>query len=54
MSRVRRLAVVDRGEPAVRVLDTASGLVDPETGERLRTISVSPVPRAAAWSAAKR
>jgi acetyl/propionyl-CoA carboxylase alpha subunit/acetyl-CoA carboxylase carboxyltransferase component len=46
---VRRLAVVDRGEPAVRVLATAGALPDPATGERLRTIAVSTVPRARAW-----
>ena len=46
---MRRLAVVDRGEPAVRVLSAAGELIDPVTGERLRTIAVSTVPRAGAW-----
>ncbi len=46
---MRRLAVVDRGEPAVRVLSAAGELTDPVTGERLRTIAVSTVPRAGAW-----
>lgn len=46
---MRRLAVVDRGEPAVRVLSAAGELTDPATGERLRTIAVSTVPRAGAW-----
>ena len=46
---VRRLAVVDRGEPAVRVLAAAGALSDPASGERLRTIAVSTVPRARAW-----
>ena len=34
------------GEPAVRVLSAAGELTDPVTGERLRTIAVSTVPRA--------
>ncbi|GAA4397759.1 biotin carboxylase N-terminal domain-containing protein [Fodinibacter luteus] len=45
----RRLAVVDRGEPAVRVLTTAAATTDPATGEPLRTVAVSTVPRSAAW-----
>ncbi|HEY5137334.1 MAG TPA: carboxyl transferase domain-containing protein [Candidatus Nanopelagicales bacterium] len=46
---MRRLGVLDRGEPAVRVLSAAGELTDPVTGERLRTIAVSTVPRARAW-----
>jgi acetyl/propionyl-CoA carboxylase alpha subunit/acetyl-CoA carboxylase carboxyltransferase component len=46
---VRRLAVVDRGEPAQRVLATAGSLTDPDSGERLRTIAVSTVSRTRAW-----
>ncbi len=49
MRSVRRLAVVERGEPALRVLATAGSLLDPDGGERLRTISVSTVSRARAW-----
>ena len=46
---MRRLGILDRGEPAVRVLSAAGELTDPVTGERLRTIAVSTVPRARAW-----
>ncbi len=49
MSSVRRLAVVDRGEPAMRLLVTAGSLTDPDSGERLRTLSVSTVSRELAW-----
>ena len=49
MRSERRLAVVDRGEPAQRVLAAAGALTDPGSGERLRTISVSTVSRTRAW-----
>ena len=49
MSSVRRLAVVDRGEPALRLLAAAGSLTDPESGERLRTLAVSTVSRELAW-----
>ncbi len=49
MSTVRRLAVVDRGEPALRLLAAAGSLSDPDSGERLRTLAVSTVPRELAW-----
>jgi acetyl/propionyl-CoA carboxylase alpha subunit/acetyl-CoA carboxylase carboxyltransferase component len=46
---VRRLAVVDRGEPAARLLATAARLTDPASGDPVRTVAVSTVPRARAW-----
>ena len=49
MRSVRRLAVVDRGEPALRVLAAAGSLTDPVTGERLHTIAMSTVSRSRAW-----
>ncbi len=49
MRSVRRLAVVDRGEPALRVIAAAGSLTSAETGERLRTIAVSTVSRTRAW-----
>jgi acetyl/propionyl-CoA carboxylase alpha subunit/acetyl-CoA carboxylase carboxyltransferase component len=48
MSRIRRLAIVNRGEPAMRCLAAVSELAR-ETGERMTTIALYTDPDAASW-----
>ena len=48
MSRIRRLAIVNRGEPAMRCLAAVSELAS-ETGEPITTIALYTEPDAASW-----